>query len=142
MSKTDRTRAIEAQAGWLEQTVETCLARRKHPQLLPRRHRHRNIDRHTEGNMILTKIVRATQPRSLLDECNRESGRLYTQTMVEHWRIYRHQKVWLSRGMDEKYNDFLSPTTLHAHSKPSPKRSRRPTRSAKPGLWMPNFRTK
>jgi putative transposase len=67
--------------------------------------------------MILTKIVRAAQPRSLLDECNRESGRLYTQTMVEHWRIYRHQKVWLSPGMDEKYNDFLSPTSLHAHSR-------------------------
>jgi putative transposase len=67
--------------------------------------------------MILTRIFRATQPRSLLDECNRESGRLYTQTMVEHWRIYRHQGVWLSPGMDEKYNDFLSPTSLHAHSR-------------------------
>jgi hypothetical protein len=67
--------------------------------------------------MILTKIVRATQPRSLLDECNRESGRLYTQTMVEHWRIYRNKGVWLSPGMDEKYNDFLSPTSLHAHSR-------------------------
>lgn len=67
--------------------------------------------------MILTRTFRATQPRSLLDECNRESGRLYTQTMVEHWRIYRHQRVWLSPGMDEKYNDFLSPTTLHAHSR-------------------------
>ncbi len=68
--------------------------------------------------MILTQTFRATQPRSLLDECNRESGRLYTQTMVEHWRIYRHTGVWLSRGMDEKYNDFLSSTSsLHAHSR-------------------------
>ncbi len=67
--------------------------------------------------MILTRTFRATQPRSLLDEYNRESGRLHTQTMVEHWRIYRHQGVWLSRGMDEKYNDFLSPTRLHAPSR-------------------------
>ncbi len=67
--------------------------------------------------MILTRVFRATQPKSLLDECNRESGRIYTQTMVEHWRIYRNQGVWLSPGMDEKYNDFLYPTTLHAHSR-------------------------
>jgi len=37
--------------------------------------------------------------------------------MVEHWRIYRHKAVWLSPGMDEKYNDFLFPTSLHAHSR-------------------------
>ena len=67
--------------------------------------------------MILTRTFRATQPRSLLDECNRESGRIYTQTMVEHWRIYRRKGVWLSPGMDEKYNDFLSSTSLHAHSR-------------------------
>jgi putative transposase len=67
--------------------------------------------------MILTEIFRATQPKSLLDECNRESGRIYTQTMVEHWRIYRKQGVWLSPGMDERYNDFLGSTTLHAHSR-------------------------
>lgn len=67
--------------------------------------------------MILTKVFRATQPKSLLDECNRESGRIYTETMVEHWRIYRNKRVWLSPGMDEKYNDFLYPTTLHAHSR-------------------------
>ena len=45
------------------------------------------------------------------------SGRIYTQTMVEHWRVYRKHEVWLSGGMDEKYNDFLFPTTLHAHSR-------------------------
>ena len=67
--------------------------------------------------MILTQVFRATQPKSLLDECNMESGRIYTQTMVEHWRVYRKHEVWLSGGMDEKYNDFLFPTTLHAHSR-------------------------
>jgi len=67
--------------------------------------------------MILTRVFRAAQPKSLLDECNRESGRIYTQTIVEHWRIYRNKGIWLSPGVDEKYNDFLSPTTLHAHSR-------------------------
>jgi putative transposase len=67
--------------------------------------------------MILTQVFRATQPKSLLDECNMESGRIYTRTMVEHWRVYRNHEVWLSAGMDEKYNDFLYPTTLHAHSR-------------------------
>jgi hypothetical protein len=57
--------------------------------------------------MILTQVFRATQPKSILDECNLESGRIYTQTMVEHWRVYRNHEVWLSPGMDEKYNDFL-----------------------------------
>lgn len=67
--------------------------------------------------MILTEVFRATQPKSILDECNMESGRIYTRTMVEHWRIYRNKGVWLSSGMDEKYNDFLYPTSLHAHSR-------------------------
>lgn len=68
-------------------------------------------------NMILTQVFRARQPKSMLDECNLESGRIYTRTMVEHWRIFRNKEVWLSAGMDEKYNDFLYPTSLHAHSR-------------------------
>ena len=67
--------------------------------------------------MILTPVFRATQPRWLLDEYHRESGRIYTPTMVEPWRVYRKQEVWLRPGMDEKYNDFLYPTSLHAHSR-------------------------
>jgi hypothetical protein len=68
--------------------------------------------------MNLTKVFRATQPKSLLDELNRESGRVYSETMVEHWRVYRKQGVWLSPSTEEKLNDFLHPTTiLHAHSK-------------------------
>ena len=47
--------------------------------------------------MILTQVFRATQPKSVLDECNMESGRIYTRTMVEHWRIFRKHAVWLSQ---------------------------------------------
>lgn len=68
--------------------------------------------------MILTQVFRAAQPKSLLDECNLESGRIYTRTMVEHWRIYRKHEVWLSKFDDMKMNDFLfKETTLHAHSR-------------------------
>ena len=68
--------------------------------------------------MILTQTFRATQPKSLLDECNRESGRIYTRTMVEHWRIFRKHNVWLSQFDDMHMNDFLfKETTLHAHSR-------------------------
>lgn len=68
--------------------------------------------------MILTQVFRAAQPKSLLDECNLESGRIDTRTMVEHWRIYRKHEVWLSKFDDMKMNDFLfKETTLHAHSR-------------------------
>jgi len=68
--------------------------------------------------MILTKVFRATQPKSILDELNRESGRVYSETMVEHWRVYRKHAVWLSSSGEEKYNDYLHPATiLHSHSK-------------------------
>lgn len=68
--------------------------------------------------MILTQVFRATQPKSMLDECNMESGRIYTRTMVEHWRIYRKHEVWLSQFDDMYMNDFLfKETTLHAHSR-------------------------
>lgn len=68
--------------------------------------------------MIRTHYFRATQPKSLLDDCNRESGRIYTNTMVEHWRIYNKKGVWLRPATNERYDDFLHPeTTLHAHSR-------------------------
>ena len=68
--------------------------------------------------MILTKVFRATQPKSILDELNRESGRVYSETMVEHWRVYRKHDVWLSPFTETKYNDHLHPVTiLHSHSK-------------------------
>ena len=68
--------------------------------------------------MIRTKVFRAKQPKSILDDLNRESGKLYSEVMVEHWRIYRKHNVWLSPYTERKYNDYLHPTTnLQAHSK-------------------------
>ena len=68
--------------------------------------------------MIRAHYFRATQPGSLLDDCNRESGRITTNTMVEHWRVYKKKGVWLRSATNEKYDDYLHPeTTLHAHSR-------------------------
>lgn len=68
--------------------------------------------------MILTQSFRAKQPRSLLDECNLESGRIYTKVMAVHWRIFRKHGIWLSQFDAMKLNDYLFPdTTLHAHSR-------------------------
>jgi putative transposase len=68
--------------------------------------------------MIRTKIFRARQPKSLLDELNRESGKVYTEVMVEHWRVYRKHGVWMRPFTEMKYNDRLHPFTILAgHSK-------------------------
>jgi len=68
--------------------------------------------------VILTQSFRARQPRSILDELNKESGRVYTLTMVEHWRVKRRKDVWLSQYDAMRLNDALSVSTiLHAHSR-------------------------
>ena len=51
------------------------------------------------------------------DGLNRESGRLYTQTLVWQYRIYRRKGAWLSPGASERLGDYMSSTTLHAHSR-------------------------
>lgn len=68
--------------------------------------------------MIRTRIIPCKIDRNRCDELNRESGRIYTQTMVEHYRIYR-KGVWLSKNADGRYGDWLDkdkPRILHAHS--------------------------
>jgi putative transposase len=68
--------------------------------------------------MITTKVFRARQPKSILDELNRESGKVYSEVMVEHWRVYRRHNVWLTPFSEMKYNDRLHPVSnLHSHSK-------------------------
>ncbi len=58
-------------------------------------------------------------PRADADALNAESGRIYSQVLVEQYRIYRKQGVWLSASAQERYNDYLNagrPRLLHAHS--------------------------
>jgi putative transposase len=67
--------------------------------------------------MIRTHIFSCTLARAEADALNRESGRIYSDVLIWHYRIYRRQGVWLSPGASERLNDSLSPTTLHAHSR-------------------------
>lgn len=67
--------------------------------------------------MIRTHIFACHLPRTEADALNRESGRIYTQTVIWHYRTYRRTGHWLSQSAAEKLGDYLSDTSLHAHSR-------------------------
>jgi putative transposase len=67
--------------------------------------------------MIRTHILPCGLPREEADALNRESGRIYTDVLVWHYRIYRRTGHWLSPGAAERLNDSFGPSTLHAHSR-------------------------
>jgi putative transposase len=67
--------------------------------------------------MIRTHVFPCRLPKDTADRLNRESGRIYTGVLVEHYRILRHLGHWLSPGSGEKLSDYLSTTFLHAHSR-------------------------
>jgi putative transposase len=67
--------------------------------------------------MIRTHIFPCSLPRADADALNRESGRVYSETLVWQYRIKRRTDHWLSPGASERLGDFLSSTTLHAHSR-------------------------
>lgn len=67
--------------------------------------------------MIRTHSLPCALPKAEADALNRESGRVYTETLVWHWRVLRHKDIWLRLGAAEKLGDYFSDTTLHAHSR-------------------------
>jgi putative transposase len=68
--------------------------------------------------MLRTVQFACTLPKAVADAINAESGRVYTDTLVQHYRHYRKQGVWLSQKSGERLEDFTGgPTTLHAHSR-------------------------
>jgi putative transposase len=67
--------------------------------------------------MIRTHTFPCSLPRSEADALNRESGRVYSETLIWQYRIYRRKGIWLSPGASERLGDFFSSTTLHAHSR-------------------------
>lgn len=74
-----------------------------------------------EGRMIRTLIFPCTLARQTADALNRESGRVYTRALVEHYRVYRQTGHWLTPGGLEKLVDFYDlqdkhERLLHAHS--------------------------
>ena len=75
--------------------------------------------------MIRTHILPCRLPRADADALNRESGRIYTDVLVWHYRIYRRTRRWLSPKADERLNDSFGPTTLHAHSRDAAQQTQR-----------------
>jgi len=68
--------------------------------------------------MLRTVQFACTLPKSEADALNAESGRIYTDMLVQHYRVYRKQAVWLAPAAGERLEDTLGgPTTLHAHSR-------------------------
>src|SRR4051812_20658230 len=69
--------------------------------------------------MIRTQILPCHLPPAQTCALNQESGRIYTATLVHHWRINRQrEKVWLSPLKHNRVLDyFCGPSPLlHAHS--------------------------
>src|SRR5260221_1184697 len=68
--------------------------------------------------MLRTVQFACTLPKSEADELNLDSGHIYTDMLVRHYRLYRKQGVWLAPKSGERLEDALGgPTSLHAHSR-------------------------
>jgi putative transposase len=66
--------------------------------------------------MVRTHTIPCHLPRALADALNLNSGAIYTQVLVSHWRIVRKKAVWLSEGSAKRWADFRTQAPLHAHS--------------------------
>jgi putative transposase len=67
--------------------------------------------------MIRTHILPCKLPRPRADALNLASGTIYTQVLVRHWRVVRHQGHWLSEKSGTRWSDSQWPIKpLHAHS--------------------------
>lgn len=68
--------------------------------------------------MIRTCVFRCELPKADADALNRESGRIYTDTLVQHYRVLRKVGHWLSRFAGQRVEDSTGGATfLHAHSR-------------------------
>ncbi len=67
--------------------------------------------------MIRTQSIPCHLPKIQADTLNQESGRIYTETLVWHYRIYRHTGHWLSCFAAKRMGDYFSNTILTAHSR-------------------------
>jgi putative transposase len=68
--------------------------------------------------MLRTVQFACSLPKDEADALNRESGRIYSDMLTRHYRLYRKQGVWLAPKSGERLEDALGgPTTLHTHSR-------------------------
>lgn len=68
--------------------------------------------------MIRTVQFVCSLPKAEADALNAESGRIYTDMLTQHYRLYRKQGVWLSPYNGKRVEDMTGGATLlHAHSR-------------------------
>ena len=69
--------------------------------------------------MIRTHIIHCNLKKEVADILNLESGHIYTQVMITHWRVFRHSGHWLSHYGATQLNDWYNrdvPKKLFSHS--------------------------
>ena len=68
--------------------------------------------------MLRVSYFKANINRSLADALNSESGQVYSDALVRHWRVYRRHGHWLSHKAASKLQDAAlgPPALLHSHS--------------------------
>jgi hypothetical protein len=62
--------------------------------------------------MLRTVMFACTLPKSDADALNAESGRVYTDMLTRHYRLYRKQGVWLAPRSGERLEDAFVTTLL------------------------------
>src|SRR5262249_30125478 len=68
--------------------------------------------------MMRVQIFPCSLAKAEADTLHRESGRVYTNVLVGHYRICRRKGHWLSAHAARRPEDCLgAPTILHAHSR-------------------------
>ena len=72
--------------------------------------------------MIRTHVFPCALPKAEADVLNRESGRIYTSVLLQHYRIYRKHGHWLSPAASARIEDSIGLTLLHAHSREAAQR--------------------
>ena len=84
--------------------------------------------------MLRTVQFACTLPKSDADALNAESGRIYTDMLVRHYRVYRKQEVWLAPQAGERLEDALGGPTpfMPTAAMPPSKASTRPARPPGP----------
>ncbi len=68
--------------------------------------------------MIRTVQLACALPKAEADALNAESGRIYSNMLVSHYRLYRKQDIWLAPFNGKRVEDaYGGPTSLHAHTR-------------------------
>lgn len=67
--------------------------------------------------MIRAVLIVRKLPDKVADALDHQSGRIYTEGIIDHYRIYRNHTIWLNNPKTQKHHDRISQSSfLYAHS--------------------------